>query len=102
MYHPYQFNGVLPTVQETDMLVILGDPMSLNDSLSWIKEERDLIQALLDKDAPLFGACYGAQQITKTMGYSVSKSPAKEVGWGNVYRQTNTILGIPEKLLALH
>ncbi|MGB4823720.1 MAG: type 1 glutamine amidotransferase [Leuconostoc mesenteroides] len=102
VYHPYQFNGILPTAQETDMLVILGGPMSPNDDLPWIKKERELIQELLDKDVPLFGACYGAQQITKTMGYPVSKSPAKEVGWGNVYRKTNTIPNLPEKLLALH
>ncbi|MGI6554000.1 MAG: glutamine amidotransferase-related protein [Bacillota bacterium] len=28
-----------------------------------------LIQQLLDRDIPMFGACYGAQQIAKTLGY---------------------------------
>lgn len=102
VYHPYQFNGILPTADQTDMLVILGGPMSPNDDLPWIKAERNLIQELLTKDAPIFGACFGAQQIAKTMGYVITKSPAKEVGWAPVYRQTTTIPDIPDKLLALH
>ncbi len=47
IYHPYQF-GNLPTADETDMLIILGGPMSPNDDLTWIKQERVLIQRLLD------------------------------------------------------
>lgn len=101
IYHPYQF-GYLPTVENTDMLVILGGPMSPNDDLPWIKKERQLIQQLLDQDKPLFGACYGAQQIAKTLGCQIKKAPAKEVGWAPVYRQSTQIPGIPEKLLALH
>ncbi|MFC6323745.1 type 1 glutamine amidotransferase [Companilactobacillus baiquanensis] len=101
VYHPYVF-GILPSAQETDMLVILGGPMSPNDDLDWIKKERDLIKQLLKDDIPMFGACYGAQQITKTLGYPVGKSPAKEVGWAPVYLQTHEIPEIPEKLMALH
>ncbi len=33
IYHPYQFNGILPTADETDLLVILGGPMSPNDNI---------------------------------------------------------------------
>lgn len=102
VYHPYQFNGILPTADQTDMLVILGGPMSPNDDLPWIKTERNLIQELLNKDTPIFGACFGAQQIAKTMGCVITKSPVKEVGWAPVYRQTTTIPDIPDKLLALH
>jgi GMP synthase - Glutamine amidotransferase domain len=64
IYHPYQF-GYLPTADETDMLVILGGPMSPNDDLVWIKQERELIQKLLAQDKPIFGVCYGAQQLLK-------------------------------------
>lgn len=101
IYHPYQF-GYLPQANETDMLVILGGPMSPNDDLPWIKEEQRLIQQLLDKDTPIFGACFGAQQITKTLGYPISKSPVKEVGWAPVYCQSDVIPGLPEKMTALH
>ncbi|RRK09690.1 type 1 glutamine amidotransferase [Lactiplantibacillus garii] len=101
VYHPYQF-GHLPTAAATDLLIILGGPMSPNDELPWIKRERVLIQELLDQDVPMLGACYGAQQISKTLGYPVTKAPAKEVGWAPVYRQSTVIPGIPEKLTVLH
>jgi GMP synthase-like glutamine amidotransferase len=101
VYHPYQFDGVLPAVDETDMLIILGGPMSPNDSEKWILQERKLIQELLDRNIPMFGACYGAQQIAKTLGCTVGKA-LKEVGWAPVYLKNNAIEGIPEKLIALH
>jgi len=101
IYHPYQF-GQLPTAETTDMLVMLGGPMSPNDDLPWIKQERVLIQTLLDQDKPIFGVCYGAQQITKTLGYPVTKAPAKEVGWAPVYRQSPVIPDLPQTLNVLH
>jgi GMP synthase - Glutamine amidotransferase domain len=61
-----------------------------------------LIQALLAQNKPLFGVCFGAQQITKTLGYPVTKAPAKEVGWAPVYRQATTVRGIPLKADVLH
>ncbi|AUI72138.1 type 1 glutamine amidotransferase [Companilactobacillus alimentarius] len=101
IYHPYQF-GYLSTAEETDLLVILGGPMSPNDNLSWIKQERDLIKELLNQNKPLFGVCFGAQQITKALGYEVSKAPAKEVGFAPVYRRDAKFLNIPEELNVLH
>ena len=101
VYHPYQF-GYLPTADETDMLVILGGPMSPNDDFSWIKQAKQLVKDLLAKDRPIFGACFGAQLIAKTLGCQIGKAPAKEVGWASVYRQSDVIPGIPEKLTALH
>ncbi|NRN93040.1 hypothetical protein IMAU30038_00459 [Lactobacillus helveticus] len=38
VYHPTDF-GILPTIDETDLLVILGSPNSPNDKLDWIKNE---------------------------------------------------------------
>lgn len=101
VYHPYKF-GILPTVEETDMLVILGGPMSPNDDIDWIRQERVLIKQCLDRNIPMFGACYGDQQISKTLGYRVGKSPVKEVGWAPVYLQSDIISSIPQELLVLH
>lgn len=101
VYHPYQF-GILPTAEETDFLVILGGPMSPNDDLPWIKQERQLIKKLFAKNVPILGICYGAQQIVKTLGYQVKKAPVKEVGWGLVTVQTDVIKGLPNELTVLH
>jgi len=101
VYHPAQF-GKLPTAAETDLLVILGGPISPNDDLPWIAAERDLIKQLLATHTPIFGACFGAQQISKQLGYPVGKAPAKEVGWAPVTRQSNVIPGLPAQLNVLH
>lgn len=102
VYHPYQFAGLLPTAEETDLLIILGGPMSPNDDLAWIAEERQLIRRLIEKNVPIFGACFGAQQIAKAVGCGISKAPYKEVGWAPVYLRSNQISDIPDQLLALH
>lgn len=101
VYHPETF-GKLPTVEETDLLIILGGPMSPNDDLIWIEQERKLIKAMLDAHKPMFGACLGGQQIAKTVGAKVLDAPHKEVGWAPVYLKDQTISNIPEKLIALH
>lgn len=101
-YHPYFNGGILPSDEETDLLVILGGPMSPNDGDKWILEERELIRNLMQQNKPIFGACFGAQQITKALGYTVTKSPVKEVGWGKVYLESSIIPDIPKELIALH
>lgn len=101
VYHPESFR-VLPTSDETDLLVILGGPMSPNDDLAWIEQERVLIQELLDQGKPIFGACFGGQQIAKTLGYKVLDAPHKEVGWAPVYLKSKAISNIPATLTALH
>lgn len=101
VYHPYQF-GILPSAENTDFLVILGGPMSPNDDLLWIRQERQLINKLLDKQIPVLGICFGAQQIVKTLGYQVKKASAKEVGWSPVSLQSDVITGLPKELTVLH
>ncbi|UQS84882.1 type 1 glutamine amidotransferase [Apilactobacillus apisilvae] len=101
IYHPAFFNK-LPTIDETDMLVILGGPMSANDDIDWVKKERQLIHQAIAKNIPIYGACFGSQQIAKALGYRISASPVKEVGWAPVYTQTDVIAGLPKKMTALH
>lgn len=101
VYHPADF-GILPTVEETDLLIILGSPNSPNDDLDWIKKERVLIRQMLAASKPILGICFGSQQIAKTLGCQVLDAPAKEVGWAPVYLQDQTINGLPHQLTALH
>lgn len=102
IYHPYCNEGVLPRDDETDMLVILGGPMNSDNNIPWIKNERQLILELMGQNKPIYGACFGAQQISKVLGYEVLKPPVKEVGWDNVYLESDIIPDIPDQLIALH
>lgn len=101
IYHPAQF-GQLPTAAETDMLVILGGPMSPNDDFDWLKAERALIQELLDQGKPIFGACLGAQQIAMTLGAKVHAAAHKEVGWAPVTKLGDHWPDFPQTATALH
>lgn len=76
--------------------------MSPNDDFPWIKQERELIKELAKEHKPMFGACFGAQQISMAFGGEVSDAKYKEVGWAPVYLKNHEIPDIPDKLTALH
>lgn len=101
VYHPAAF-GHLPAESETDLLVLLGGPMSPNDTEPWIKQERSLIKEMQAAGKPIFGACFGAQQIALANGAEVKDAPYKEVGWAPVYLQSDQIPGLPAKTDVLH
>ena len=89
VYQAANNNVKLPEVIDTDMLVV------------WIVKERELIRGMLMAHKSYLGICFGAQQLSKTLGGDVSSCP-KEVGWGEVKRLSNIIPGVPEKLDVLH
>ncbi len=70
----------LPVVSQNDAVVILGGPMSANDStdsmyslLAWVKK-------LLQSGTPCLGICLGLQVLVKAAGGRVVSSPVKELG----------------------
>ncbi len=78
------FRGeVLPTVEEFDMLVIMGGPMSVHDEdlFPWLRAEKALIGAAIHKDKKVLGICLGAQLIAEVMGGRVYPNPEKEIGF---------------------
>lgn len=101
VYHPYRY-GILPDIDETDMLVILGGPMSPNDDFDWLEKERELIREAIRRDLPVFGACLGAQQISRALGGTVRNSGVKEVGFAPVYLKSHAIAGLPGEVDVLH
>jgi len=67
----------------------MGGPMSVNDDLSWIAAELDLIRDAVAKDMPVLGHCLGGQLIAKALGGVVSRNPVKELGWAVVQAADN-------------
>lgn len=65
-------------------LVFMGGPMSVNDDLPWIPPVLDLIRSAVARDMPVLGHCLGGQLMSKALGGTVSRAPAKEIGWGKV------------------
>ena len=78
------FNGEpFPKAEEVSFLIVLGGPMSANDTEKWIQDERHLIKEVVDSGKPMLGICLGAQQLAKAYGSDIISTP-KEVGWHSV------------------
>jgi len=87
-------------------LVFMGGPMSVNDDLPWIAPVLALIRQAVAGDIPVLGHCLGGQLMSKAMGGVVSRSPVKEIGWGEISAVDNSVahdwLGDLSKFDAFH
>lgn len=63
-----------------DLLIVMGGPMSVNDSDSWIAEETALIRSALQAGTPVIGVCLGSQLMAKALGATVRPGKALEIG----------------------
>lgn len=73
----------LPELSSFDWLVILGGPMSVNDSdtFSWIDKEKQFIEKAIKARKTIIGICLGSQFIASVLGSKVYLNPEKEIGW---------------------
>jgi GMP synthase-like glutamine amidotransferase len=80
----------LPDLDEFDLLVIMGGPMSVNDEheFSWLLVEKDFIRRAIEAGKSVLGICLGAQLIANAMGSRVYRKPFKEIGWFPIYGMT--------------
>lgn len=76
----------LPTVEEVDLLIIMGGTMSVNDEANfpWLKVEKRWLRRYLSSGKPALGLCLGGQLIANALGAAVSRNPQQELGWGVV------------------
>jgi GMP synthase-like glutamine amidotransferase len=71
----------LPDATSFDTLIMLGGPMSVNDDISYIRQEEDVVREFASRGKKMLGVCLGAQIMAKALGAKVYKGPAPEVGW---------------------
>lgn len=63
-----------------DLLIVMGGPMSVNDSDPWIAEETTFIRSVLLANKPVIGVCLGSQFMAKALGGTVRSGKALEIG----------------------
>ncbi len=63
-----------------DLLIVMGGPMSVNDSDKWIAEESAFIRSALLAGTPMIGVCLGSQFMAKALGATVRSGKALEIG----------------------
>jgi GMP synthase-like glutamine amidotransferase len=63
-----------------DLLIVMGGPMSVNDSDPWITEETAFIRSVLLSGTPVIGVCLGSQFMAKALGATVRPGKALEIG----------------------
>jgi GMP synthase (glutamine-hydrolysing) len=62
-----------------DLLIIVGGPMSVNDSDPWIAKETAFIRTTLQAGKPVIGVCLGSQFMAKALGAIVRLPESFEV-----------------------
>jgi GMP synthase (glutamine-hydrolysing) len=63
-----------------DLLIVMGGPMSVNDSDPWIAEETAFIRSALQAGTPVIGVCLGSQFMAKSLGVTIRPGKALEIG----------------------
>ena len=66
--------------EHPDFLLVMGGPMSVNDTAEWIQPELHFIRQAIARGIPTLGVCLGAQLITKALGGQVAPGPDLEIG----------------------
>ena len=86
-YEQYQ----LPEIEDIDMLIVMGGPMSVYDEniYPWLKQEKDFIQNVINNGKIVLGICLGSQLIAEVLGASVYPGKQKEIGWFDLYATEN-------------
>jgi GMP synthase-like glutamine amidotransferase len=78
----------LPDVEDVDLLIAMGGPMSVNDEHEhpWLVHEKRLIRDVIDAGKAMVGVCLGSQLIASALGAPVYRNPYKEIGWFPIRR----------------
>ncbi|MBP0485084.1 type 1 glutamine amidotransferase [Sagittula salina] len=63
-----------------DGLLITGSPASVTEDAPWMLRLMDVVRAAIARRQKLYGACFGHQLISRTLGAGIIRNPQ---GWGH-------------------
>src|SRR5262245_36742113 len=89
MFEPHR----LPAVDDFDLLIVMGGPMSVNDEAEhpWLVPEKQLVRDAIEGGRAVVGVCLGAQVIASALGCRVYRNAVREIGWFPVVRATRPV-----------
>ena len=105
---PYEIieleSKIIPDTAMFDTLVMLGGPMSVNESdiYPYITKEEELTREFIAKGKKVLGICLGAQIMAKALGAKVYKGPKPEIGWHDIELTDAGLRDHAMKELAMH
>jgi GMP synthase (glutamine-hydrolysing) len=76
----------LPDVDSIRGAVVMGGPMSANDTGSYLRlaEEVAWLGECAARGVPVLGVCLGAQLLARALGGTVAPAPASEIGFAPI------------------
>lgn len=76
-------NPTFPSINDFDVLIVLGGPMSVYDegNYPWLKDEKNFLYNTIRAGKKIIGICLGAQLLAVVSGAAVSTNEYKEIGW---------------------
>jgi GMP synthase-like glutamine amidotransferase len=83
----------LPDITHHDIILVMGGPMSVNDTedYPWLESEKQFIRSAIDAGKKVIGVCLGAQIIASALGEPVYLGDEKEIGWYPVRFNNNSL-----------
>ena len=69
-----------PELSEISLILILGGPMSVNDELPALHQERAYLKEAMTAGIPVFGICLGAQLMSTALGGVVEPTGGYQFG----------------------
>jgi len=85
-------NETFPDLDAIDWLIIMGGPMSVNDSdiIDWINAEKEFIAKAINAGKTIIGICLGSQLIASVLGAEIYRNEHKEIGWFPIHIADNS------------
>ena len=74
-----------PPLDDVDLIMAFGGPMSVNDDLPALHAERDYLRDALGNGKPVFGVCLGAQMMATALGGAVEPSGGYQFGLRKIH-----------------